>query len=163
MEPERDIERALLLTESMYVALPRDHPLADAPTVNLADLADEPWLCGSGPSTCAEIVHLACQTAGFEPKVSFESDDYSVQQGFVAGGLGVTLLPDLALATLRSDVVVRPDRARDPEASRVGIDPGGGLPLARRRGDGRDPEGGGRAHRGRGRQRGLPGAGPEAT
>ena len=34
-------------------------------------------------------------------------------QGFIAAGLGVTLLPDLALATLRSDLVVR---ATDPPA-----------------------------------------------
>jgi molybdate transport repressor ModE-like protein len=114
-EVDRDVENELLLTESMHVALPRDHPLAGAEAVNLADLADEAWLCGSRPSSCAEIVYLACQAAGFEPKVSFESDDYSVQQGFVAGGLGVTLLPDLALATLRSDVVVRPIKPETPE------------------------------------------------
>ena len=33
--------------------------------------------------------------------------------GFIAAGLGVTLLPDLALANLRKDVVVR---ATDPPA-----------------------------------------------
>ena len=36
-------------------------------------------------------------------------------QGFIAAGLGVTLLPDLALATLRSDLVVRPTDPKPPE------------------------------------------------
>lgn len=114
-EAERDTERELLLTESMYVALPTGHALADAPTVSISELADEPWLCSKRPSSCSELVMVACREAGFEPRVEFESDDYSVLQGFVAGGLGVTLLPDLALASLRSDVVVRPIEPDSPK------------------------------------------------
>src|SRR6266480_3825544 len=41
-EEERDIERVLLLTESMYVALPSNHPLGESDAVRLADLSDEP-------------------------------------------------------------------------------------------------------------------------
>lgn len=105
---ERDIEHTLLLTEAMHVALPIDHPLADRSRVNMADLADEDWLSGGSPSSCAMILHHACRDAGFEPRIGFESDDYHVLQGFIAAGLGVTLLPDLALPTLRNDIVVRP-------------------------------------------------------
>jgi DNA-binding transcriptional LysR family regulator len=108
VEADRDLERELLLTESMYIALPAGHALADAPTVSIAELSEEPWLCSKRPSSCSEMVMVACREAGFDPRVEFESDDYSVLQGFVAGGLGVTLLPDLALASLRNDVVVRP-------------------------------------------------------
>jgi molybdate transport repressor ModE-like protein len=114
-EAERDIDRELLLTESMYVALPKEHRLAQAATVDLSELADEPWLCSTRPSSCSEMVLVACQEAGFEPRVEFESDDYSVLQGFVAGGLGVTLLPDLALASLRPDVLVRPIEPEAPK------------------------------------------------
>src|SRR3954447_5260641 len=114
-EPERDLERNLLLSESMYVALPTGHALADASTVSIAELADEPWLCSKRPSSCSELILVACREAGFEPRVEFESDDYSVLQGFVAGGLGVTLLPDLALASLRADGVVRPVVPETPQ------------------------------------------------
>jgi molybdate transport repressor ModE-like protein len=110
---ERDLERTLLLTESMHIALPANHPLADREVVSLAELADAVWLSGSCPSSCGEAVIGACREAGFEPRVGFESDDYHVMQGFIAAGLGVTLLPDLALPTLRSDLVVRPT---DPPA-----------------------------------------------
>jgi molybdate transport repressor ModE-like protein len=111
--PDRDLELTLLLTESMHLALPKKHPLAERQVVPLAELSEERWLCGSRPSSCGEVVFRTCRDAGFEPQVGFESDDYHVMQGFVAAGLGFTLLPDLALPTLRSDLVVR---ATDPPA-----------------------------------------------
>jgi molybdate transport repressor ModE-like protein len=111
--PDRDLELTLLLTESMHLALPKKHPLAERQVVPLAELSEERWLCGSRPSSCGEVVFRACRDAGFEPQVGFESDDYHVMQGFIAAGLGFTLLPDLALPTLRSDLVVR---ATDPPA-----------------------------------------------
>ncbi|CAN5220614.1 LysR family transcriptional regulator [soil metagenome] len=111
---ERDVEHTLLLTESMHVALPVDHPHADLPAVPLADLADEDWLSGGCPSSCGMILQYACRDAGFEPRIGFESDDYHVLQGFIAAGLGVTLLPDLALPTLRSDIVVKPTEPATP-------------------------------------------------
>jgi molybdate transport repressor ModE-like protein len=111
--PDRDLELTLLLTESMHLALPKKHPLAERQVVPLAELSEERWLCGSRPSSCGEVVFRACRDAGFEPQVGFESDDYHVMQGFISAGLGFTLLPDLALPTLRSDLVVR---ATDPPA-----------------------------------------------
>ena len=107
LQSDRDVELLPLLTESMYVALPRDHPLAEVDQIDLADLSDESWLAGIRPSSCDTAMITACRDAGFEPKVSFESDDYHVLQGFVAAGLGVTLLPDLAMPTLRADLVVK--------------------------------------------------------
>jgi len=112
---DRDLDRILLLSESMYVALPHTHPLAGEGSIRLEQLADEPWLSGTRPSSCADLIVEACREAGFEPRIAFESDDYAVLQGFVAGGLGVTLLPDLALAALRPDVVVRNVVPHPPE------------------------------------------------
>jgi len=112
---ERDVEGELLLSESMYVALPRDHPLAAADRVRLADLAEEAWVCGTRPSSCSRAVVETCRAAGFEPQIAFESDEYAVLQGYVAAGLGYTLLPDLALPTLRADLVVRPTKPDAPQ------------------------------------------------
>jgi DNA-binding transcriptional LysR family regulator len=111
----RDVERELLLSESMYVALPRDHPLAAADRVRLADLAEEAWVCGTRPSSCSRAVVETCRAAGFDPRIAFESDEYAVLQGYVAAGLGYTLLPDLALPTLRADLVVRPTKPDAPQ------------------------------------------------
>jgi DNA-binding transcriptional LysR family regulator len=49
----------------------------------------------------------SCLAAGFEPKVTFESDDYETVQGLVAAGVGVALIPQLALRRVRDDIVVR--------------------------------------------------------
>jgi DNA-binding transcriptional LysR family regulator len=112
---DRDTERVLLLTESMYVALPPDHRLARRRTVRLDDLADEPWLCGVRPSSCGEVVVNTCLDAGFEPRIAVESDEYQVLEGYVAAGLGVTLLPDLAVPTLREHLVLRPTEPAAPQ------------------------------------------------
>ena len=112
-QDERDVERTLLLTEAMHLALPARHPLAERARVPMIELRDEDWLSGACASSCGEVVKATCRAAGFEPHVAYESDDYQVLPGYVAAGLGVTLLPDLALPTLRSDIVVRPI---EPEA-----------------------------------------------
>ena len=46
--------------------------------------------------------------------MAFNSDDYTAIQGFVAAGMGVSVIPDLALATVREDVVIRSLGARAP-------------------------------------------------
>ena len=105
-ESDRDVEYHLLLEDRMWAAVPKGHPLAKKPAIELAELAEEPWLRGQCDSTCRQMVTLACREAGFEPQVSYESDDYAVLQGLIAAKLGVTLLPDLALTALHPGVEV---------------------------------------------------------
>src|SRR2546423_1077642 len=92
----RDVEAELIYEEAMRVALPPAHPLAGAKSVPISDLAEEDWLCGALPSSCRDQVIELCREAGFEPRISFRSEDYEVIKGFVAAGLGVTILPELA-------------------------------------------------------------------
>jgi molybdate transport repressor ModE-like protein len=108
-DPEdRDIERRLLLEEHMQVALPPGHRLASRKAIQLADLADEDWVIGASTGSCrAHVIHL-CRAAGFEPRISFESDDYQVLQGLASAGMGVALLPDLAMAGQHPALEIRP-------------------------------------------------------
>lgn len=115
VEEDRDVERTLLLTERMHIALPADHELAPLARVPMMRLSEEAWLSGVCPSSCGEQIKEVCRVVGFEPRIVYQSDDYNVLQGFVAAGLGVTLLPDLALPTLRNDIVVRPIEPRAPQ------------------------------------------------
>jgi len=110
------IERTPLLEDPMYVLLPAGHPLAERRRLRIEDLCDESWIIGAATTTCPDSVILlrACAGAGFEPRVVFNSDDYLAIQGFVAAGMGVSLIPDLALLALRDDVVVRALRTRPP-------------------------------------------------
>lgn len=113
-EPGRDLTQQLILEEHMEVALPKGHPLAAAEKVAIKDLSEEDWLCGVSRGSCREHVISVCRTAGFEPNIGFESNDYTVLQGLVASGLGVTLLPELARSRKNPDIIVRPVTGKQP-------------------------------------------------
>src|SRR5213083_539173 len=102
------IEKTMLLDDPMFLVLGCDHPLARKPDLRLADLADESWLQGD-TATCPDTMILlrAANAAGFEPRIAFQSNDYTAIQGFIAAGVGVGLIPDLALASVRDDIVIR--------------------------------------------------------
>ena len=108
-------QRFELLDDPMRLALPSGHRLAEKPRLKLEDLRDEAWVQTSAASPCARHVVRSCLAAGFEPSVSFESDDYQTVQGLVAAGVGVALIPELALTTVRSDIVVCSLGPRSPQ------------------------------------------------
>jgi DNA-binding transcriptional LysR family regulator len=103
-----------LLEDPMHVALPAAHRLAEKPKLTLADLRDEDWVQTSATSPCARHVVRSCLAAGFEPNATFESDDYETVQGLVAAGVGVALIPRLALTRVRPGIVVRELSPRSP-------------------------------------------------
>ena len=109
------LNRMVLFDDPMYACLPAGHRLAAKPRLELTDLAQEEWLLGS-TGTCPDCAILlrACAAAEFEPTIAFHSDDYLAIQGFVAAGMGVSLIPDLALITVRDDVVIRSLGPRPP-------------------------------------------------
>jgi DNA-binding transcriptional LysR family regulator len=96
-----------LLEDPMYLALSREHRLACKEGLRLEDLAGESWVQTSNASPCARHVVRRCHAAGFEPRVSFHSDDYQTIQGLVAAGVGVALIPELALSATRDDIAIR--------------------------------------------------------
>jgi DNA-binding transcriptional LysR family regulator len=112
--PGDGLRTVTLLEDPMHVALPADHPLAAKPALCLADLRDEEWVQTSAESPCARHVVRSCLAAGFEPHVTFESDDYETVQGLVAAGVGVALIPRLALTRVHSGIVVRALAPRSP-------------------------------------------------
>jgi DNA-binding transcriptional LysR family regulator len=97
-----------LLEDPMYLVLSQTHPLARKRGVRLADLANEPWIGGAPDCECNRMISQACMRFGFDPRIAFETDDYSAVQGFVAAGVGVSLIAELGLRTIRDDIVVRP-------------------------------------------------------
>jgi DNA-binding transcriptional LysR family regulator len=106
------IERQFLLEDPMFLVLPSDHPLATKRNLRLADLADEAWIGGAPDCECNRLIYSACTSAGYTPRMAFETDDYAAMQGFVAAGVGVSLIAELGLTTIRDDILVR-DLGRD--------------------------------------------------
>jgi DNA-binding transcriptional LysR family regulator len=57
--------------------------------------------------------------------VSFESDDYQTVQGLVAAGVGVALIPKLALSGNREDIAIRALSPRNPVRDVIAATPEG--------------------------------------
>jgi DNA-binding transcriptional LysR family regulator len=112
--------------DPMLVALSLDHPLARKPKLRLRDLRDETWIEG-GHAGCRRPLFRACAAVGFEPHVRFGAEQWLGKQGLVAAGVGVTLIPGLAVATVREDIVLRSLGSDSPTRGIVAL-----LPLGYR-------------------------------
>ncbi|MDG4797134.1 LysR family transcriptional regulator [Micromonospora sp. WMMD1082] len=106
-----------LLDDSYVAALPAGHRFADREAVDLADLADDRWIDNDfARGWCRANLIEACTAAGFSPTFRVEAHDYPTALAFVGAGIGLTVLPALAAATLPDGVtsvrLVRPTPMR---------------------------------------------------
>ena len=139
-----DLRELVLLSEPVHLIMPDtavcggEPPLAPAVTelwpADLARLSDQRWIAGC--DRCREHLLRQCAHAGFTPRIAFTTDDFVAAQALVTAGLGVTLLPGLALraarnpgvrtarlrGTSRSVVAVRYGEAPDPPATALLLD-----------------------------------------
>jgi DNA-binding transcriptional LysR family regulator len=99
--PEVRLERTYLLDDRFDLVVPDGHPLARRASVALEELADETWIGGTPDGAYDRIILHSCRAAGFEPRFAFGSDDYNAVQAFVSVGLGIGMLPRLALILMR--------------------------------------------------------------
>ncbi|MHC5905918.1 LysR family transcriptional regulator [Streptomyces sp. S6] len=88
-----------LLTDRLVALVPERHALARGASVGVGDLAHEPWIAGC--PRCRRQLVQACESAGFTPRIDFATDDHPSVVGLVAAGLGVAVLPRLALTSVR--------------------------------------------------------------
>jgi LysR family transcriptional activator of glutamate synthase operon len=87
----------VVLTEELFAILPEDHPLAMEVSIDLAQLKDETFVMFSPGYSLRPLVLDACRDAGFAPNVGFEGEETDTIRGLVAAGMGVSLLPAMAL------------------------------------------------------------------
>jgi DNA-binding transcriptional LysR family regulator len=97
-----------MFAEETVVVMPAIHALASATTVDMSALATDRWI--GGCPRCRGHLLDVCERAGFSPAIGFETDNAAAVLSMVASGLGVALLPRLALATsaVPSGAVIRP-------------------------------------------------------
>jgi molybdate transport repressor ModE-like protein len=116
-EPHRQSAQGLtvvpLWRDEMLVVVPRAHPLAGNDRIDLVLLADDQWI-GGCPRCRAHLLDLA-GSSGFSPSISYETDNVVAVFGMVAAGLGVALVPALAIAAspLPAGIVARPTAGGD--------------------------------------------------
>ncbi|MGJ5892556.1 LysR family transcriptional regulator [Streptomyces sp. V2] len=98
-----------LYAEPFDAVLPAHHRLADTPEVPLAELSKDTWVGPYPGNPCHDVAVLACENAGFQPRMEHASDDFRAVVALVAVGAGVALVPRSALlGTALTGVRVRP-------------------------------------------------------
>jgi DNA-binding transcriptional LysR family regulator len=102
-----DMEVVDLVDDELLVALPAMHPLAHKPRLRLRDLRDETWIEAPPSGARPTLLTATARAHGFEPRIRFAAEQWLSKQGLVAAGVGVTLIPGLAMATVREDIVLR--------------------------------------------------------
>jgi DNA-binding transcriptional LysR family regulator len=112
------LELVELMEDPLYLVLPADHALARKRNIRLVDLAHEPWIGGPVDCECTALIRRSCAAAGYDPRITFEIDDYGAVQGLVAAGVGVSLIAEMGLSSVRDDIVVR-SLGRDAPVRRV--------------------------------------------
>lgn len=96
-----------LLVDQVHLVLAAKHPLAHTALTGLWPLADERWLIGS--SLFTDVLQRMAARAGFAAHITTVADDYVAMQALVSSGVGIALIPALALtAHQRDDVVATP-------------------------------------------------------
>jgi DNA-binding transcriptional LysR family regulator len=105
--PAEGVEVIHLFEDRLQLALHREHPLAGKADIRLEDLAQETWIDVPLATSGGHVAARACARAGFVPRVTFESDDYTAIRELVGAGAGIALLPDLALFPPHESVVLR--------------------------------------------------------
>jgi DNA-binding transcriptional LysR family regulator len=125
--PPPEFDAVELLTAGYVALLPPGHRLADRPSVSLVELAAEPWV--DVPAGYGNRIQLdaALAHAGLTRQIAAEVPGLPAVAGYVAGGLGVAVIPQVVDAT---GCLVRPVTDELPTWR---------LLIATRRGSGRRP------------------------
>ena len=108
----------LLITEELFAILPPNHILSEYQALRLEQLRDETFVLFSEGYSLRPIVMDACLKAGFKPTIGFEGEETDTIRGLVAAGMGVSLLPEMALVEISPLQPVK-IKVTDPQVTRT--------------------------------------------
>ncbi|MBP2183312.1 DNA-binding transcriptional LysR family regulator [Amycolatopsis magusensis] len=92
------VELVPLLEDPLFVAVPAGHPLTTRPSATPAALRAERWIAGSAEPGSSLLG--AWTGSSWQPEIAFVAKDWTAKLGLVAAGLGVTVVPGLAVPSL---------------------------------------------------------------
>ncbi|MCL2881768.1 MAG: LysR substrate-binding domain-containing protein [Coriobacteriia bacterium] len=105
--PSQGLAITELLSERVYLAMPKDHPLAGQNRpIALSELENESWIAGLESTSMGAVVQAATGRAGFDANYRFQTMDFEVILTAVAAGLGLALVPSLGFSEQRHGGVV---------------------------------------------------------
>ncbi|NLT34397.1 MAG: LysR family transcriptional regulator [Gaiellales bacterium] len=91
------LEVTHLLDEELLLVVPKRHRLSQRVAVRLRELEKEDFIMLGPHFTLASEVKTLCRRAGFEPRVRYEVGSMESLLSFTKNGLGVAVVPRLAL------------------------------------------------------------------
>ncbi|AEU37742.1 LysR family transcriptional regulator [Granulicella mallensis] len=93
----KDLELFPLCTEPLFAVLPKEHLLAGSESLALKDLRGEPFVMLRDGHCFRDLSIAACTRARVAPRIAFESGQFSSLFGMVAAGVGISLVPEMAI------------------------------------------------------------------
>ena len=93
----KDLELFPLRTEPLFAVLPKNHPHAATKSLALKDLRGESFVMLRDGHCFRDLSIAACTHARVTPRIAFESDQFSSLFGMVAAGVGISLVPEMAI------------------------------------------------------------------
>ncbi|MFG2874003.1 LysR substrate-binding domain-containing protein [Streptomyces sp. NPDC048337] len=90
-----ELTRTHLLDDSVDIAVPVGHRLADRDAISLADFAGDDWISWREGQFCHEWLVLTLRGMGVEPRITHIAEEHHTQLAFVEAGLGVCVAPKL--------------------------------------------------------------------
>lgn len=97
-----------LMRQSVVVAVPLGHPLADSRGVRMEQLEGASFVAMPPEYGMRQMLDEACAAAGFEPRVVVECQDLHTVTGLVSAGIGIALLPEQHSPQHPADVAITP-------------------------------------------------------
>lgn len=95
-----------LLTEEIFLAVPKGHRLAHRKSVKLQEAANEGFIHLKPGNALRQITDSFCRLAGFSPRIAFESDDPATVRGLITAGQGIGFIPMVSWRGTIGDSVV---------------------------------------------------------
>jgi LysR family hydrogen peroxide-inducible transcriptional activator len=112
----KDLELFPIRTEPLFVVLRKNHPRASAKSLALKDLRGESFVMLRDGHCFRDLSLTTCSRARIAPHIAFESGQFSSLLGMVAAGVGVSLVPEMAIDR---NLDCRYVRLSDPQATRT--------------------------------------------
>jgi DNA-binding transcriptional LysR family regulator len=113
--PPEGVELEVLFDDPLLVAMAPDHPFAGRASVTSTMLRNERWIAGSSESGTSLLG--AWTGSSWQAEIAFVARDWVAKLGLVAAGLGITVVPGLAVPTLPPAVAIA--RIDHPAATRT--------------------------------------------
>jgi DNA-binding transcriptional LysR family regulator len=125
----RGVKTRRLVTEDLLLVLPPGHPQAGNDVVDVGRLADDTWVSTRNGTAAATMLRQLCRSHGFEPAVSYRSNNYGVIQGLVRAGMGIAIIPALGYQPHEELAVARVESASTYREVFLALSPAVPRPL----------------------------------